>query len=357
MNLVESAIPFFFALLLLELWATRRRRGYRFGDMLGNLACGVGEQVLVATTSAGLLLYELIQRQGALRVDEGSVWQWVVVFLGVDFCYYWSHRACHRINLMWAAHSVHHQSEDFNLSVALRQSAMQKALSWPFYVPLALLGVPTGMLVTCYSINLIYQFWIHTPLIKKLGPVEWIFNTPSHHRVHHGADDEYLDKNHGGVLIVWDRLFGTFAEEVRWPRFGTVKPLHGFSAVTAHVEPWRLLWRKAKTATRLRDKVRTWFAPPEWSPPGAPPEPGPLRTDADYALHDPRYDRADVVRALLVFAPTLGLALYFLRAAPALEPLPRAGIAVAVVLGLAALGFVLDRARRPAAVPLLRPGE
>src|SRR5690606_31238042 len=151
-----------------------------------------------------------------------------------DFAYYWWHRASHRISFLWAAHVVHHQSEDYNLAVALRQAWFTSLSSWVLNLPLAFLGVPPLVYGVCAALNTLYQFWIHTRLVGKLGPLEWVLNTPSHHRVHHGIDAPYLDTNYGGVFIVFDRLFGTFVEETHEPRYGTLDPIRSFDPVWAN---------------------------------------------------------------------------------------------------------------------------
>jgi sterol desaturase/sphingolipid hydroxylase (fatty acid hydroxylase superfamily) len=350
-SLILFAVPAFFALIGVELWLCRRRgrRDYRFSDALANLSCGVGQQVIVSVVSGGVLVYLFLFERAALaRLPEGALWSWAACFVAVDFCYYWAHRASHRVNFMWAAHAVHHQSEDYNLSVALRQSWLQRALYWPFFWPLAVLGFPTGMVVTTYTLNVLYQFWIHTRLVGRLGPLEWVLNTPSHHRVHHGVDAAYLDRNHGGVLIVWDRLFGTFRAEGAPPRYGVVQPLASFSALRANVDPWRRLARMAAAEPRLSGKLLVWFRPPEWRSTATSPDEGPLRTDPDYVLHDvARPRRARVLAAALFLAALLG-AIAFLYASPNMAAGPLWAGAAVLLAALAAVGALLDGPSLPA---------
>ena len=184
----------------------------------------------------------------------------------MDFFYYWFHRWSHEVNAGWAAHIVHHQSEEMNLAVALRQSVFQGALSWVFYLPLALVGFPPAMFLTVSALNTLYQFWIHTRAIGKLGPLEWVLNTPSHHRVHHGRNPKYIDRNHAGSLIVWDRMFGTFQEEEEEPVYGITRPLASWNPVWANFHYWAELWRTARRATRLQDRFRIFWKPPGWRP-------------------------------------------------------------------------------------------
>jgi len=161
---------------------------------------------------------------------------------------------------------VHHQSEDYNLSTALRQSWIENLLAWPFYLPMAIVGFPFAMFATASTLNTLYQFWVHTRLIGKLGPAEGVLNTPSSHRVHHGVDPKYVDKNYGGMFMVWDRLYGTYTAEEEEPIYGTVKPLRSWSPLWAQIDGWVRLWTMARATSRFGDKVRVWVAPPDWRP-------------------------------------------------------------------------------------------
>ena len=217
LNLIALAIPGFFLLMGVEALVARAlgRRLYRLNDSVNDLACGILQQVL-GLFSRGLLVgvYVWVYQVARLAtLDAHSFWTFAGCLLGLDFLYYWFHRVSHESNLPWAAHVVHHQSEEYNLAVALRQSAFQPLLSWAFYLPLAVLGFPPLVFLTAASLDTLYQFWIHTRLIGRLGPLEWIFNTPSHHRVHHGQNPQYIDRNHAGIFIIWDRMFGTFEPE------------------------------------------------------------------------------------------------------------------------------------------------
>lgn len=269
-RLVALAVPLFFVLIAIERFAVRGRadRVYRLWDSICNLSCGVGQQVLA-------VLLEVVVIGGYVAVHDrfalahwpaSSPLSWLGAFLLLDCAYYWFHRASHRINFIWATHAVHHQSEEYNLSVALRQSWFQPVLTVPFYLPLAVLGVPPAMFVTVHTLDILYQFWIHTRAIGRMGPLEWILNTPSHHRVHHGIDPKYIDKNYAGTLIVWDRMFGTFQAEEEEPTYGTVKPLASFNPTWANVEHWIEIARLAARCPRLGDKLWAPFAQPEWRP-------------------------------------------------------------------------------------------
>ena len=270
---VALAIPFFFLLIGVELIAVRLRgpRGaYRFADSITNLSCGVGQQVLEPFfKSIAILPYAwLWEHARVATVPADSLLAWGALVAGVDLGYYAFHRASHRVGFLWAVHAVHHQSEEYNLSVALRQPWFESFFSPFFYLPLAVLGFPPIMYLGGVTIDTLYQFWIHTRAIGRLGPVEWIMNTPSHHRVHHGIDPEYVDRNYAGIFIVWDRLFGTYRVEGREPRLaGTVKPVCPRGTPSRRTSPrWKDLWAMARSTHRLADKARVWLAPPEWRP-------------------------------------------------------------------------------------------
>jgi alkylglycerol monooxygenase len=218
-------------------------------------------------------------------IPSSSVLAWVATFLAVDFLYYWFHRKSHEVGFMWAAHAVHHQSEDYNLSVALRQSWVQPFFSIWFYLPLAVFGVPPLMFATVVALDTLYQFWIHTELIDRMGPLERVLNTPSHHRVHHGTDTQYLDRNHAGVLIVWDKLFGTFEEEKADVVYGITEPVKSFNPVWANFHAYRDLVDDTRRARGLRDKLSIWLRGPGHHPASA--APYPMRSiTLDEAKHD-----------------------------------------------------------------------
>jgi sterol desaturase/sphingolipid hydroxylase (fatty acid hydroxylase superfamily) len=222
-KLIWIAAPVFLALALIE-WLVARRRGWHSArDSAGNIGCGVVEQAF------GALVYPLVFI--AYRTLEGptlpasSPWTWIYAFVLADLAFYLFHRAAHRVPVIWAAHCVHHASPHMNLTVAMRGGAFQRLFAVWFYLPLALLGVPGDVLLVVLGAQIMYQFILHTRFGGAFGPLGWVLATPSHHRVHHAIDDEYRDKNFGAVLIVWDRLFGTFAAETHAPRgYGTVDP-------------------------------------------------------------------------------------------------------------------------------------
>lgn len=272
MDFILIAVPFFFVLIAVELLADRWRgmRTYRLADAINSLSAGVLSTTSgLLTKGVGLVSYALaLEHMALFDLPADAWWVWALAFVLYDLCYYWLHRMGHERNILWAAHSVHHQSEDYNLSTALRQTSTGFVLSWVFYLPLAVLGVPLLVFVSVAALNLLYQFWVHTRHIPKLGWYEWVFVTPSNHRVHHAQNPIYIDRNYGGVFILWDRLFGTFQEEDEQEPviFGVTTPLASWNPLWANLQFYAQLWRDARRTARWRDKLRLWFMPTGWRP-------------------------------------------------------------------------------------------
>jgi sterol desaturase/sphingolipid hydroxylase (fatty acid hydroxylase superfamily) len=286
---IASAIPFFLLAIGFEAWVARRRRlsVYRFADAISDLSAGVTQQCVLAVVGVVYVSSYawLGEHLGLVLWADGSAWPWALAFLGVDFGYYWWHRWSHEVNFLWAAHVVHHSSEDYNLAVALRQAV---GTSPSFHaivgVPLALLGVPPAAYAAAGAFNLLYQFWIHTQLIRTLGPLEEVLNTPSHHRVHHAVNPRYLDRNYGGTLMIWDRLFGTFQREEEAPAYGITTPLRSYNPLWTQVHYWTQLYALARAARSWRDRLRVWIKGPAWRPEGV------ALQAPEAAEAQPRYD-------------------------------------------------------------------
>jgi len=265
------AAPGYLALLALEAFLTGRlgKGSYEARDTAASLAMGVGNALItLALGGVTLGVFFFAYNYRLFELGTGPL-AWLLLFLAEDLVYYGWHRASHEVGILWAAHENHHSSQHFNLSTALRQSWTTPFTTLPFWVLLPLLGFRPWMVLTMTSISLIYQFWIHTELIDRMGPFEWIFNTPSHHRVHHGANVEYLDRNHGGILIVWDRLFGTFEPERAPVRYGLTKNIHTFDPLRIAFHEWASMLRKALHARSLREAAGYLLKPPGWSPDGS----------------------------------------------------------------------------------------
>lgn len=272
MQLIEFAIPFFILAIVAELaygvWTGRNT--YRLNDSVSSLFMGVLSQARrFVTLGVGAYVYYLITRYLSLPLMDASHWfTWVLAFVLYDFCYYWLHRLGHERTILWAAHVAHHQSEDYNLTTALRQTSTGFLFGWIFYIPMFLLGIPAEVVVTVGALNLIYQFWVHTEHLPKLGWYEWIFVTPSNHRVHHAQNDIYLDRNYGGVFILWDRMFGSFQEELdKEPViFGIRGPLRSFNPVHALTHIYVDMFKDSWHAASWKDKLYVWVARTGWQP-------------------------------------------------------------------------------------------
>jgi len=267
---IQQALPYFFSMVALE-WIVLYLKGkpQKLADGMMSTAHGLIMSV-VELVMAGILFtgYMYIYQHHRLAdLPWDSTLTWILAGLGIDFCYYWVHRAAHEINVLWAAHQVHHSSEEYNLTTALRQSVFQGWGAWPFYLPMAFFIPPTHAIIH-KELNLLYQFWIHTELVSSIGPLEHVFNTASHHRVHHGANRYCLDKNYAGVLIIWDRMFGTF----EWER-SDIKIVYGLVDQPQFYNPFKhqlyyygKVWEKAKSMDNWVDFFSAFVKGPGWFP-------------------------------------------------------------------------------------------
>jgi len=295
-NPVTYAIPFFLLSIGIELAALKwldhddnttlagsrkAPTGYHGPDARASLLMGLGSIAsLTALKLMGffgyLALYEYV---APVHLDTDAWWYWPAVLVTLDFFYYWQHRFVHRVNIGWAAHQAHHSSEYMNFGTALRQK-WNPWFELVFWVPLPLLGFAPWTLYVAFGFNLIYQFFVHTELVDRLPrPVELVFNTPSHHRVHHGSDPEYLDKNYAGILIVWDRMFGSFEPERQRPTYGLTKPVGTYNVIKLQYGDYGQIARNVRAARTWRDRLGYLFGPPGWEP-DAPTRPGRARPSA-----------------------------------------------------------------------------
>lgn len=347
LNPIILAIPLYLVLMAVEwlLQYRQQRLQYRLNDAITNISCGITEQVAgVYFKLFGILLYSYIYQHWRI-FDLPAHWlTFIVIFIGADFSYYWAHRASHRINLFWCGHVVHHQSQDYNLSVALRQGALQTFFTAPFYMPWAVLGVAPEMFILGAGLGTVYQFWIHTESIEKLGWMEKWFNTPSHHRVHHGIDPHYIDRNFAGVFILWDKLFGTFQAEQARPTYGITKPVNSWNVLYVHWLPVRNLWRDVQSCSGWRDKLRVLGYPPGWLPAYADGMQLPRQLQ-----HVPvkKFDTASFgalqIYVMLQFGFMIAYAAGFLFYAQQLEALAQALGVCAIIVSLGVIGLVLER--------------
>lgn len=272
MNPIVYAVPVFFLLMLIEFGVAqaRGRQVYRVNDTIASLSLGTTSQLTeIATKLVIIGIYAFFYEYArVLTLPVDAWWTWVLGLLVYDFFYYWHHRMSHEIGVLWATHVVHHSSEEFNLSTALRQTSSRFLLGWVFYIPMALLGFPVIVFVVVGLIDLVYQFWIHTEQVGKLGWFDRVFASPSNHRVHHAVNDKYLDKNYGGVLILWDRMFGTYLDEddAEPCVYGTRGRLGTFSPLWANVDVFSALFKDAWHAQSWADKARVFLKHPGWRP-------------------------------------------------------------------------------------------
>ncbi|CAI8986755.1 alkylglycerol monooxygenase [Pseudomonas sp. IT-P253] len=357
MDFILYAVPFFFVLIAVELLVDRWRgvSNYRVADAINSISTGVLSTTTgLLTKGVGLVTYAFaLKHLAQFELSADSVWVWVFAFVLYDFCYYWLHRMGHERNILWAAHSVHHQSEDYNLSTALRQTSTGFLLSWIFYLPMAVLGVPLLVFVSVAALNLLYQFWVHTRHIPKLGWFEWFFVTPSNHRAHHAQNALYMDRNYGGVFIVWDRLFGSFQEEDDSEPviFGVTTPLASWNPLWANVQFYAQLWEDARRAESVWDKLRIWFMRTGWRPADVAAKYPISKPDlSQFRKFEVPLDGRQQRYVALQFGVYIALGSYLMN----LEPhLPTAALVLgwsAVALGLFTLGAALEN--RPWALKL-----
>lgn len=267
--IILGAIPFFLLMIGIELWVARRqgKKLYRFNDTITNLNIGIGNQVFNLFFKIVLLgVYFWTFANFAFWQLPANLLTGLLALLVYDFLFYWAHRWSHEMNLFWGAHVVHHSSEEYNLSVALRQSWIHNMIAFFIFLPMPLLGFDPTVFFIAAAFHTLYQFWIHTRTISTLHPlIEAILNTPSHHRVHHGVNPKYIDKNHGGVFIIWDRLFGTFQKEEEAVVYGITTPLKSWNPTWANLHYYGEMLRLAKLMKGI-DRVRLLFARPGWRP-------------------------------------------------------------------------------------------
>ena len=346
-DVILYALPVFGVLMLAEFaWGLARgRNNYGFADTLASLSQGLLSQVVAACTQLIQIgLYTLAFPHLTLT-PHATLWQHaggvVLAVLLYDFCDYWLHRVSHESALFWAAHVVHHQSRRFNLSTALRQESAYALSGWMFFLPMALVGVPPAQFATAGIVVLFYQFWIHTEHVGSLGPLDRWLSTPSNHRVHHATNARYLDRNYGAVLVVWDRLFGTFEPESEPCVYGTTVPLVGWDPLTAVGGNYVDLWRRFRRARGCRDRLGVLFRSPSWRPAG---------TESPPAIAlpvDPPFTRGRAGTATALFLVSTACTGGLLWRAEELGRTALGGVAASSVAGLWAIGALLDRRMAP----------
>ena len=273
-DVVTLAIPFFVALVFAEMLYVRftKKGAYDARDTGASLMMGLGNSIIGGLFAAAILAAHYAVYQFRLFTIPWVWWSMLLCFFAEDLAYYWFHRIAHERRWFWASHVIHHSSQHYNLSTALRQTwTSALGLSWIFWLPLSFIGFPPAMTLLFSGISLVYQFWIHTESVGRLGPLEWVMNTPSHHRVHHATNPRYLDANYAGVLIIWDRIFGTYVRERddERPRYGIISNLGSFNPIRIAFHEWAGIWRDVTHAKSLREVFGYAFGPPGWSPDGS----------------------------------------------------------------------------------------
>jgi alkylglycerol monooxygenase len=346
---IAIASPIFFALIGFEYaWGRLRGRNtYRLNDAVNSLSLGVLSQLSnLFTQLLRVGLYALAWSHAAIwTLPPDAWWVWVVGLITYDFCYYWHHRLGHESAIFWASHVVHHQSQEFNLSTALRQTSSGALVGWLFYLPMAVIGIPPQVFAVAALIDLLYQYWIHTEHVGRLGWLDRILATPSNHRVHHAINDRYVDRNYGGILIIWDRLFGSFEPEAERCVYGTRAPLDSWDPIWANVEIYVDLARKSWSTPHWRDKVGVWFKPPGWRPAGADPAIWPTTRFAlgDVRPYDPPTDPRVRSFAVIELVLAIGATVPLLWFADQLPMRVIVAWALAVTVGLWLVGAVMLR--------------
>jgi alkylglycerol monooxygenase len=364
-DFIALSVPVFFLLIFIELiygnW--KKEKYYRLNDTLTNLSCGIGQTVLGLWLKFYFVFLMAYFYKFRLFEIPNTWYYGVLLFLGVDFCYYWFHRLSHEINAIWAAHVVHHQSEEYNLSVALRQSWFQTLFSSAFYIPLPFLGFHPGLIATIVAFNTLYQFWIHTKAVKKLpGVIEFIFNTPSHHRVHHGTNPIYIDKNHAGSLIIWDRLFGTFQKEEEEVVYGITSPLRSWSPIWANLHYWKEIATTSFRSQRLADKFFSFIKPPGWLPAEMGGRHYAPAINPAYKKYDPPIRQSLSVYLIIQYVLIVGVTSYFMFFG---KPMMEEGvsriavirtiyIALYIILSITTIGFLMETKRAGPILEYLR---
>ena len=270
--IITLAVPAFFILIFIELiyGLVSGKSNYRLNDTFTSISLGLISRYipLLGLGIQGAAFAYVAQYYNLKLFSPSSLWVWIFAFFLYDFCYYWMHRLHHEVKVLWATHVVHHHGEEFNLSTALRQTSTGFLWKWIFYLPIFIVGIPPEVFVTVAGVNLVYQFWVHTEHIPKLGWYEYVFVSPSNHRIHHAQNKHYVDANYGGVFIVWDRIFGTYKEEMEElkPIYGTAKPLRSWNPFKANLDIFREMLLDSSRTKSFKDKIGVWFSRPNWRP-------------------------------------------------------------------------------------------
>lgn len=346
-QIIVLATPVFLALIAVEFTVGRicGRDTYRLADALSSIGLGIMSQLtgVFGKLVAGAMYVLAYEALAPWQLPASEPWVWVAGLLLYDLCYYWLHRGGHRVAVLWAAHAVHHQSEDYNLSTALRQTSSGFLFGWVFYLPMALLGFPPLVFGVVALIDLLYQYWVHTQQIGRLGWFDRWFCSPSNHRVHHAVNDRYVDRNYGGILILWDRIFGTFEDERADEPcvYGTRSPLRSWNPLWANLQVYADLLHDSWHARAWADKLRVWIKPPGWRPADVAARfPKPAFELAAVRRWEPALSPAAAWAASLLFLALLGATALFLWHAHLLGWPQKLASVAGILAGLWAVGAI-----------------
>ena len=316
--LIFLAIPVFLLMICAEMvyGLLKGKNNYRLNDTITSINIGLISRfpTILNLGFQGLTFSYIAKNLNLFQLPVNSIFTWIFAFILYDFLYYWMHRLHHEFKLLWATHVVHHHGEEFNLSTALRQTSTGFLWKWIFFLPILLVGIPSSVFVAVGGLNLIYQFWVHTEHIGKMGWYEKIFITPSNHRIHHAKNPEYIDRNYGGVFILWDRLFGTYCEERDdlKPIYGTVVPLQSWNPFWANIEVFVSMIKDSYHTKKWKNKIKIWFAKTNWRPEDVE-EKFPNEKSNQHNKFNPVFSQA-LLKFLwpqLIFIPFITLAVFF----------------------------------------------
>ena len=359
-NFGALGIPVFLVLMLFEYLALKKRNLHVYSDSVTSGSMGAGllvSEALFKVYTLGVYIW-LWDSFRIFDFETTSVVTWIVFFFGVDFCYYWFHRIAHERNILWGAHEGHHQGEEFNYTTAIRQSAFQYGFSWIFYLPLAILGCPPEVFLGQFVILKGYQYWIHTQGIDRVPFIEGIFSTPSSHRVHHAKNPTYIDRNYGGTMVIWDRMFGTWQPELRTEacHYGTTNAPETLSPLKLNLRHWRNLFSDTIRTKKFSDKIGLWFKPTGWRPADCVEPNHHLQKEGtiDRPKYDPETTTARKVYAGFASLLTFVSGTMFIFLSPQLDFQMKAIGATLIILGLVSIGSILENKSKMIAVELVR---
>ncbi|XP_054162263.1 alkylglycerol monooxygenase-like [Oppia nitens] len=341
---ITQVIPYFVSLIVIEqiILFAKNYRFIRVNDAIASLSQGILMELSKTGFKGFALMYYIYiyQNWRVFTLEWHHTSTWIIAFITVDFGFYWFHRFTHEMNILWAAHQVHHSSQEYNLTTALRQSVLHLLFQYIFYLPSALV-IPPAVFLVHNQFNVLYQFWIHTQLIGTMGPLEYILNTPSHHRVHHGKDDYCIDKNYGGVLIIWDRLFGTFQQELHYISYGLTTNIKTFNPFNIQMHHYFSIFCKFFKINGFKNKYMTLFASPAWDV--EPIAQQKCHKSVNNDIYDPQIPIFQQIYVLIHFAIIILIHTNLMQTINVLSHYREVISLSFICLSLTSFGFIMDR--------------